>query len=108
LAVEWPVGGVLQQLVGNAHAVREAARVIVSLVPKSNPRYPPRAELFEIWGFAAAGKAEEALAWLRRSGVASHSAIAYSSYYLSVVAQTLALAQQTGDALDVINQALHQ
>ena len=53
---------VLQQLIGNAYAVREAAKVIASRVPKSNPRYPPRAELFEIWGLAAAGKAEEALA----------------------------------------------
>jgi class 3 adenylate cyclase/predicted ATPase len=99
---------VLQQLVGNAQAVREAAKVIVSRVPTSNPRYPPRAELLEIWGLAAAGKAQEALAWFLRSRVASHRAIAYSSYYLSVVAQILALAQQTGDALNVVNRALHQ
>jgi predicted ATPase len=99
---------VLQQLVGNAHAVRQTAKVIATLVPESNPRYPPRAELFEIWGLAAAGKTDEALARLRRSRVASHRAIAYSSYYLSVVAHTLALAQQTGDALHVVNRALNQ
>jgi predicted ATPase len=99
---------VLQQLVGDPHAVRKAAKVIVSLVPESNPRYPPRAKLFEIWALAAIGKTEEALARLRRSRVASHRAIMYNSYYLSVIAQTLALAQQTGDALSVINRALNQ
>jgi predicted ATPase len=99
---------VLQQLVGHPHAVRQAAQVIAALVPESNPRYPPRAELFEIWGLAAAGKSAEALARLNRRRLASHRAIAHSSYYLSVVAQTLALVQRTGDALNVVIRALDQ